>query len=137
MVETINARVISQERVLFEGAARSVVVPAVNGQLGILPRHAPLMAALGKGVLIIHSADKKTYYAVFGGFIQVKDNRLIMLVDKATAGVEVNPAKAEEEVAVLKTKLQAGTAKGDEWRKLVTDIENAQVLLRATRLAHD
>ena len=137
MVETINARVISQERVLFEGSARSVVVPAVNGQLGILPRHAPLMAALGKGVLIIHSADKKTYYAVFGGFIQVKDNRLIMLVDKATAGAEVDPAKAEEEVAVLKTKLQAGTAKGDEWRKLVTDIENAQVLLHATRLAHD
>ena len=51
--------------------------------------------------------------------------------------MEVKPAKAEEEVAVLKTKLQAGTAKGDEWRKLVTDIENAQVLLHAARLAHD
>jgi len=137
MVETINASVISQERVLFEGAARSAVAPAVDGQLGILPRHAPLMAALGKGVLKIHSADKNNYYAVFGGFIQVKDNGLIILVDKATAGADLDPAKAEEEVAVLKNKLQAGDTKAEERRKLLADLENARVLLHAARLAHD
>ena len=137
MFEPIQARVISQERVLFEGSAESVVAPAVNGQLGILPRHAPLMAALGKGVLKIRSGRQKTYYAVFGGFIQVKDNRLILLVDKATSGADIDPAKAEEEVAVLKTKLQAGDTKGEEWKKLVKDLEVARMRLHAARLAHD
>jgi len=137
MAEPISARVISRERVLFEGSAESVVVPAVNGQLGILPRHAPLMAALGKGVLKIRSGDRKTYYAVFGGFVQVKDNRLIMLVDKAASGADIDPAKAEEEVAVLETKLQAGDTKGEKWKKLVKDLDAARVRLHAARLAHD
>ncbi len=137
MSEPIQARVISRERVLFEGSAESVVAPAANGQLGILPRHAPLMAALGKGVLKIRSGRQKTYYAVFGGFIQVKDNRLIMLVDKATAGADIDPAKAEEEVAALKTKLQAGDTKTEEWKRLVKDLEVARVCLHAASLAHD
>lgn len=137
MAEPINARLISQERVLFEGDAESVVAPAVNGLLGILPRHAPLMAALGKGVLKIRSGSKRTYYAVFGGFIQVKDNRLIMLVDKAAAGTDIDPAKADEEFAALKTKLQAGDIKGEEWKKLVNDLEVARVRVHAARLAHD
>ncbi len=137
MFEPIKTRVISQERVLFEGSAESVVAPAANGQLGILPQHAPLMAALGNGVLKIRSGRQKTYYAVFGGFIQVKDNRLIMLVDKATAGADIDTAKAEKEIAVLKTKLQAGDTKGEEWKKLVKDLEVAQVRLHAARLAHD
>jgi F-type H+-transporting ATPase subunit epsilon len=137
MSEAISARLISQEQILFEGSAESVVAPAVNGQLGILPRHAPLMAALGKGVLKILSGRQKTYYAVFGGFIQVKDNRLIMLVDKATSGADIDPAKAEEEVAVLRTKLQSGDTKGEEWKKLVKDLDVARVRLHAARLAHD
>ena len=137
MSEAISTRVISQERVLFEGTAESVVAPAVNGQLGILPRHAPLMAALGKGVLKISSGSRKTFYAVFGGFIQVKDNRLIMLVDKATSGADIDPGKAEEEIAVIRTKLQSGDTKGEEWKKLVKDLEVARVRLHAARLAHD
>ena len=60
-----------------------------------------------------------------------------MLVDKAASGADIDPAKAEEEVAVIRTKLQAGDTKGEEWKKLVKDLEVARVRLHAARLAHD
>ena len=138
MIEQLHTRLITQERTLFEGDARSVVAPALGGQLGILIKHAPLMAALGNGVLKISSNSSNTYFVVLGGFLQVKDNRVIVLADSAKAAEEINLKEAEEKLAALKNSLEAITGEGeiDKADELRKELNLARINYRAARLAH-
>lgn len=67
----MRVSVISAERAVFEGDADSVVAPAYDGLVGILPGHAPFMTLLGDGVLIIRHAGAASRFRVAGGFLQV------------------------------------------------------------------
>ena len=80
----LTVSVISPERVLFEGQASSVVAPGHDGQLGILPGHAPLMTVLGKGVLRLDGAGADSRFQVEGGFLQVVDNVVRVVTESAT-----------------------------------------------------
>ena len=77
----LKVSVISPERVLFEGEAASVVAPAFDGEVGILDNHAPMMTLLGKGSLRL--GDKR--FDIEGGFLQVVDNNVRIVTEKATA----------------------------------------------------
>ncbi len=133
----MKTRLITQERILFEGEATSVVAPALGGQLGVLPKHAPLMAALGDGVLKIVSESSRAYFVIFGGFLQVKDNRVIVLADRARDAQEIDLQETEERLATLKNSLEATAGEGerekaDELRKALA---SARIDYRAARLA--
>jgi F-type H+-transporting ATPase subunit epsilon len=79
----LQVSVISPERVIFEGAADSVVVPAWDGELGILRGHAPLMALLGTGQIRIRSGGRTERFQISGGFLQVVNNRVSVLSERA------------------------------------------------------
>ena len=80
----LNVSVISPEAVLYEGTTDSVVAPAFDGAVGILTGHAPMMALLGKGVLRLGS-DSGKRFNVEGGFLQVVDNTVRVVTEKASA----------------------------------------------------
>ena len=77
--------VVSPEQVLFEGEARSVVAPAFDGLIGILPRHAPMLALLGRGVLTLAAGGGERRFRVGGGFVQVRSNRVRVVAEEASA----------------------------------------------------
>ncbi len=79
----LTVSVISPEKVLFEGQASAVVAPGFDGELGILPGHAPLMTVLGKGTLRLDGASQS--FRVEGGFLQVVDNVVRVVTETATA----------------------------------------------------
>lgn len=81
---TLTVSVISPERVLFEGAAKSVVAPSFDGEMGILPMHAPLMTLLGKGLLRVEAVDGTQRFAIDGGFLQVAEDHVRVVTEKAT-----------------------------------------------------
>lgn len=135
MFEPLKTRVITQERVLFDGEADSVTVPAVNGYLGVLPGHAPLMAALGNGVLKIARGDSKDYFAVFGGFLQVKGGQLIVLADSAVAASELDIAEAGDRLARAEAALSNGPTEGKGWDELTLDADTARIRLKAAELS--
>ncbi|HLM69561.1 MAG TPA: F0F1 ATP synthase subunit epsilon [Longimicrobium sp.] len=81
----LHVVVLSPERTVFEGAAEQVIAPALNGSLGILRGHAPLMALLGEGSLRITSGGQELRYVVAGGFLQVADNQVTVLSERAEA----------------------------------------------------
>jgi len=85
MSDALKVSVISPEKVLFEGSARSVVAPAFDGEMGILPMHAPLMTLLGKGMLRLETVEGERRFAVQGGFLQVVDNQVRVVTESATA----------------------------------------------------
>jgi F-type H+-transporting ATPase subunit epsilon len=75
--------VISPERTIFEGEAEAVVAPAWDGEIGILRGHAPLMALLGSGNLRVTRAGQVEHFHVEGGFLQVVDNVVTVLSERA------------------------------------------------------
>ena len=80
----IRVAVVSPEAILYEGPAGSVVVPAYDGLIGVLPRHAPMLALLGKGVLTIRGGEGgERRFRVGGGFVQVRANTVRVVAEEA------------------------------------------------------
>lgn len=79
----LQVSVISPEATIFEGEADAVVVPAWDGELGILRGHAPLMALLGTGNIRISRGGRTERFHVNGGFVQVINNRVSVLSEAA------------------------------------------------------
>jgi F-type H+-transporting ATPase subunit epsilon len=80
---SFNLAVITPERKLFDGPARFVVVPAFDGEVGILYDHAPFMALLGEGALRVETETGALRFRVSGGFVQVVENRVSVLSETA------------------------------------------------------
>lgn len=81
MAGLLKVSVISPEATLFEGEAPSVTAPAFDGEVGILPSHAPMVTTLGAGTLKI---GESTRFSVEGGFLQVVDDVVRVVTEKAT-----------------------------------------------------
>ena len=85
----MRVSVISAERSVFDGEAESVVAPAYDGQVGILPRHAPFMTLLGTGIVKIrHSGGVPTQVRVAGGFLQVAANVVRIVAGSASPAAD-------------------------------------------------
>jgi F-type H+-transporting ATPase subunit epsilon len=111
MSADIACVVATPEGPVFEGQARSVVVPAVDGELGILSRHAPLVGALGYGQLRIENeSGKKTKFFVQGGFVQVLENRVTVLATHAEAVEALSREEATRRLQDLLAKPPAAGA---------------------------
>jgi F-type H+-transporting ATPase subunit epsilon len=82
----LHVTVISPETTVFDGEAESVVVPAWDGEIGILRNHAPLMAVLGTGEMRVTRGGAVERFQLEGGFVQVVDNVVTVLSEKAGTG---------------------------------------------------
>lgn len=81
----LKVSVISPERTLFNGEVDSIVAPAFDGEVGILPMHAPMMTLLGKGMLSLGTGGSAARFHVEGGFLQVADDEVRVVTERATA----------------------------------------------------
>jgi F-type H+-transporting ATPase subunit epsilon len=92
---TIKLDVVSVERMVFSGDVDIVIAPGREGQLGILPKHAPLMTILKAGELIARQGKEEYVLAISGGFLEVRPDRVIVLADAAERAEEIDIARAE------------------------------------------
>ncbi|MCA8959721.1 MAG: ATP synthase F1 subunit epsilon [Planctomycetes bacterium] len=84
-MSTLICDVLTPEGPIYSGPADMVVAPAADGEIGILPRHAPLITALGKGTLKLKTGGTTTKWIVEGGFLEVLENKVSVLAEKAEA----------------------------------------------------
>ncbi len=77
----MQVTVISPEAAMFDGEADAVVAPAFDGEVGILPNHAPFMTLLGDGNLVVRRGEGTSRFVVRGGFLQVVDNRVRVVAE--------------------------------------------------------
>jgi F-type H+-transporting ATPase subunit epsilon len=88
--------IIAPDRVVFSGEATSVSAPGVEGGFQVLVNHAPLLANLGVGVITVKTpAGTDTRYASSGGTAEVKENRVVLLVETAERGDEIDVKRAQ------------------------------------------
>jgi F-type H+-transporting ATPase subunit epsilon len=81
----VSVQVVSPEAILFDGKASSLSVPAYDGLIGILPRHAPMLALLGRGIMTLKTGAGQRRFKVSGGFVQVRANVVRVVAEEAAA----------------------------------------------------
>jgi F-type H+-transporting ATPase subunit epsilon len=123
----LHLLVVSPERKLLEEACDSVTLPAADGYVTILPRHAPLIATLGVGVLTYRKASRETSLAIVGGFFEVSDDRVTVLADEALHAAEIDAPTARRELEEGRAAL--AHAAGEEQREARRMIERAEAKL--------
>ena len=102
MAEQVSLELVSPERLLYSGDVDMVVVPAVEGDMGVLPGHSPVIATIRPGTICIFSGssvEKRLFVA--GGFLEVTEERCTVLADTATPVEEIDAAAAESQVRDL------------------------------------
>lgn len=93
----IRVDIVTQEKLLFsELEADMVLVPGVEGQMGILPHHAPLLTTLAHGELIVRKGSAEESFIVYGGVVEVRPDQVLVLADTAESTYEVDFEKARE-----------------------------------------
>jgi F-type H+-transporting ATPase subunit epsilon len=81
----MHVTVVSPERGVFDGAADAVIAPAYDGQVGILPRHAPFLTLLGTGAVTVRQGTASSRFQVSGGFLQVVGDAVRIVADRVDA----------------------------------------------------
>lgn len=92
---TVRIDIVTAERLVFSEDADIVLVPGVEGEMGILPHHAHLMTAIQPGEIMVRKGTEEYYLAVSGGFLEVKPDRITILADAAERAEEIDIARAE------------------------------------------
>ncbi len=128
----MHLEIITAEASLFEGDVDSLAAPGTEGQLGILPNHAALMAVLQPGELRYRVGGGETSLVVSGGFIEVGGNRVMVLADAAEHVDEIDEARAEEAIARARARIEERTEDVDLERALAS-LRRAQVRLDVSR----
>ncbi|TAK87385.1 MAG: F0F1 ATP synthase subunit epsilon [Aquabacterium sp.] len=112
-MSTIHVDVVSAEESIFSGEAKLVALPGESGELGILPRHAPLITRIKPGAVRIQRADngEEEFVFVAGGILEVQPDRVTVLADTAIRGKDLDEAKANDAKRLAQEALQ--NAKGE------------------------
>ncbi len=93
---SIRLDIVTAERSVYAEDVDMVIAPGVEGQLGILPHHAPLMTTLQAGELRVKKGGEEVSLAISGGFLEVRPDRVVVLADAAERAGEIDMARAEE-----------------------------------------
>lgn len=125
----LSVEIITAERVVFsDDNVDEVIAPGVEGQLGVLPRHTAFMTMLEPGELRLVKGEEEIILAVTGGFLEVRENKIVILADAAERADEIDLARAEEARRRAEERLAA--------RESTMDLAKAEAALRraVTRL---
>jgi len=113
---TLRLDIVTAERVVFSEDVDIIVAPGVEGQLGILPHHTPLMTMLQPGELRVRRSGEELSLVITGGFLEVRPDRVIILADAAERAEEIDIARAEEAKRRAEEKLARHTPEIDTAR---------------------
>ena len=93
---TIKLDIVTTEQSVFSDEVDIVIAPGIEGEMGILPRHSPLMTMLKAGELRARKGEEEYSLFISGGFLEVRQDRVIVLADKAERAEDIDIARAEE-----------------------------------------
>ncbi|MBC7319984.1 ATP synthase F1 subunit epsilon [bacterium] len=128
----LEVKVITPDRIVYEGLADSLVIPGKDGYFGVLPNHAPMLSALDIGELKIRNEFQEYYYAIDGGFCEVRKNKVMIVTSSAQRADEIDDntvlASLQEAKKRLNSKLES-----KELLQLQIAIRKASVLLEVSK----
>jgi len=132
MAGHLNVEIVSPSGKVFKGLATGVRAPGIEGSFEVLFNHAPMVAAINVGVLVVTTPNgEKIQFATSGGFVEVSDNTLTVLAETAEGAEDIDEerAKLAEERAVKKLENEPST---EERERYIRALERARNRLRVT-----
>ncbi|MCA1587365.1 MAG: F0F1 ATP synthase subunit epsilon [Chloroflexi bacterium] len=109
----LKLEIVSPERRVYDDEVDMVVVPGLNGQLGILPHHTPLISSLGVGELKIKKSGSEESMLISGGFVEVRPDKVVVMADLAEHSDEIDEARAVEARKQAQQQLEQATGSVD------------------------
>ncbi len=130
---TLTVRVIAPDKVVWDEVVQEVILPSTTGQLGILSNHAPLLTALDIGVMRVRPGKDWKNIAIMGGFAEVENNEVKVLVNAAEIGDNIDQEKARTEYSAAQAKFEEAGRSGDKPKQLqaAQAIKKARARLQA------
>ena len=128
----IHLEVITPERKVYEDDVDMVIAPGSEGYLGILPHHTPLLTALGPGEFRVKKGGIEEVLVVFGGFMDVRADRLVVLTDAAEAVEEIDAQRAQAARQRAQEALQAGPLSAADEARARASLLRAMVRIRVS-----
>lgn len=128
----MQLQIITAEREVFSGEVDALNAPGLEGQLGILPNHAPLMTILQPGELTVRAGGAESYLALSGGYLEVLGNQVIILADAAEDVDEIDEQRAQQ--AVERAQQRMSNRESDvELERAAASLRRAQVRVTVAR----
>jgi F-type H+-transporting ATPase subunit epsilon len=115
---TLTVRVITPDKVVWDDVVQEVILPSTTGQMGILSNHAALLTALEIGVMRVRPGKDWKNIAVMGGFAEVENNEVKVLVNSAEIGDNIDKEVAKTEYSQAQAKLEEASRSGDAPKQL-------------------
>lgn len=130
----LNIKIIAPDRTVWETEAEEAILPSSTGQIGILTGHAPLLTALDIGVMRVRVQDKWVPLALMGGFVEVENDNLTLLINAAEQGssIDLSTAESDLEKAIALSNEATSPKKTMEAKR---SIAKARTRLQAATLA--
>jgi F-type H+-transporting ATPase subunit epsilon len=132
----LHLEIVTPERLAYEDDVDSVQLPGSEGELGILPHHAPLLATLGAGELRIRKGGQEETFAVFGGFVQVRPDKVIVMAELADLSSEIDLEKAREARREAERALESGFHEGADLAAARAALQQALLRIRVAERRH-
>ena len=134
----IQLEIVTPEKLAYSDMVDAVVLPGAEGELGVLPHHAPLVTTLGVGELLIRKGGQEELFAIVGGFLQVRPDRVVVMAETADMASEIDLEKAEQARREAERALEAGFHEGADLSAARAALQQALLRIRvAERRQHE
>ena len=132
----LHLEIVTPERLAYEDDVDMVLVPGVDGELGVLPHHTPLVSLLGVGELEIRKDGAAEHFAIVGGFLQVRPDKVVVMAETADMSSEIDLEKAQEARREAEKALEGGFVEGADLSAARAQLQQALLRIRVAERRH-
>ena len=126
----LQLEIVTPERLAYSDTVDSVQLPGSEGELGVLPHHAPLVSTLGVGELRIRKGGAEESFAIVGGFLQVRPDRVVVMAETADLASDIDLEKAQEARREAEQALESGYREGADLAAARAALQQALLRIR-------
>jgi F-type H+-transporting ATPase subunit epsilon len=128
--------IVTPERLAYSDEVDAVVLPGSEGELGVLPHHAPLLTTLGIGELRFRKGSQEESFAIVGGFLQVRPDRVVVMAETADMASEIDLEKAQEARREAEKALETGFVEAADLAAARASLQQALLRIRVAERRH-
>ena len=132
----IELEIVTPERLAYQDTVDSVTLPGIEGELGVLPGHAPLVSMLGVGELRIRKGGAEESFAIVGGFLQVRPDKVVVMAETADLDSDIDLEKAKAARDEAEKALESGYVEGADLSAARAELQRALLRIRVAEGRH-
>jgi F-type H+-transporting ATPase subunit epsilon len=132
----LQLEIVTPEKLAYQGEVDSVQLPGSEGELGVLPHHAPLISTLGAGELRLRKGGEDESFAIVGGFLQVLPDKVVVMAETADMASEIDLERAQEARRQAEQALESGYVEGSDLAAARASLQTALLRIRVAERRH-